>query len=77
MDGNRSTTAVMEGMVKELHETINKMDLLEYQEQQLYSIMESFFSQNEVVVNKSLDLHEAAATTYESLNDIFDTLIGD
>ncbi len=77
MERNRDTTAVLENMVRELRSTISKMDLLEYQEQELHAIMESFISQNEVVVNKSLDLNEAANETYATLNEIFTTLIGD
>jgi len=65
---------IMENMVTDVNKTIDSMDLLAYQEEQLETIIESFRRKNDIHMNKGVDLQEATAHALASINDIFEVL---
>jgi len=71
---SREGSEIMEGMIKDVNSTIESMDLLAYQEEQLESIMESFRQRNDMHVNEGVDLGDASVAALESINSIFNML---
>ncbi len=71
---SREGADIMESMIKDVYKTIESMDLLSYQEEQLESIMESFRQRNDMHVNAGVDLTEASGAALASLNSIFEVL---
>ncbi len=71
---SRGATEIMESMIKDVHQTIESMDLLNYQEEQLEGIIESFRQRNDMHTNKGIDLTEASEAALASLNSIFEVL---
>ncbi len=71
---SREGSEIMESMIKDVQQTIESMDLLSYQEEQLEAIMESFRQRNEMHINAGLDLTEASQEALASLNSIFEVL---
>ncbi len=71
---SREGSEIMESMIKDVQQTIESMDLLSYQEEQLEAIMESFRQRNEMHINAGLDLTDASQEALASLNSIFEVL---
>ncbi len=71
---SREAGEIMESMIKDVHQTIESMDLLAYQEEQLEAIIESFRQRNEMHANAGFDLTEASEAALKSLNSIFEVL---
>lgn len=71
---SREGSEIMESMIKDVQQTIESMDLLSYQEEQLEAIIESFRQRNEMHINAGLDLTDASQEALASLNSIFEVL---
>ena len=71
---SRQGADIMESMIKDVNTTIETMDLLAYQEEQLEGIIESFRQRNDMHMNKGVDLNEASIAALESINSIFEAL---
>ncbi|VAW98519.1 hypothetical protein MNBD_GAMMA23-1527 [hydrothermal vent metagenome] len=71
---SREGLELMESMIKDVHKTIESMDLLSYQEEQLESIIESFRQRNDIHANAGVDLTDASEAALASLNSIFEVL---
>lgn len=74
---SRESTEILEGMIKDVNETIEAMDLLSYQEEQLESIIESFRQRSDMHMNEGMNLNEATVDALESINSIFEVLNSD
>lgn len=64
----------LEGLITDVNDTIQSMDLLSYQEEQLEKVMEEFRAKNETHLNAGIDLAEASDAALESINGIFEAL---
>jgi len=71
---SRASAEMMEGMIKDVNETIEAMDLLSYQEDQLEAIIESFRQRNDMHINEGMNLNDATIEALESINSIFEVL---
>ena len=71
---SRTSTEMLEGMIKDVNETIESMDLLSYQEEQLEAIIESFRQRNDMHINEGMNLNDATVQALESINSIFEVL---
>jgi len=74
LERSRNATEMMEEMIKDVYKTIESMDLLEYQEQQLESVVESLRQRSSLHMSEGVDLTDASTAALESLNSIFDVL---
>ncbi len=66
---------ILESMVLEVHEAIDSMDLLSYQEVKLEGVIENFRKRNDEHMSTGVDLGEASEAALQSLNKIFDVLM--
>ena len=71
---SRESIELMERMVDDVHNAIESMDLLHYQEEKLEGIIEEFRKRNDQHVSSGFDLTEASEAALESLNTIFEVL---
>lgn len=71
---SRAGAELMESMIKDVNKTIESMDLLSYQEEQLDGIMESFRQRYDIHMNEGVDLGDASVAALESINVIFEVL---
>lgn len=74
---SRESAEMMEGMIKDVNQTIEAMDLLSYQEEQLEAIIESFRQRNDMHMNEGMNLNDATIAALESINSIFEVLNSD
>jgi len=65
---------LLESMVVDVIQTIEAMDLLSYQEEQLERVIENFREKNDKHMNEGIDLSEASVSALESLHEIFKVL---
>ena len=74
LERSRQSIELLESMVNEVIQTIEAMDLLSYQEEQLEKVIENFREKNDKHMNEGVDLGESSITALQSLNEIFKVL---
>lgn len=73
-DRTLESNKFLESLITDVNDTIQSMDLLSYQEEQLEKVMEEFRAKNEMHLNAGMDLADASVAALESINGIFETL---